>query len=85
MHAGFGRRAQQTDAAAAQPSLRSKLRELYKRVHPDLFQNHETARLANERSFKLLQVLLPLPIYIYFLYIYLMQAMTSNSRCFAQL
>ena len=42
--------------AAAPPSLRSKLRELYKRVHPDLFQNHAEARQANERSFQLLQV-----------------------------
>lgn len=38
------------------PSLKSVLRELYKKVHPDLFHDDQTARLANEHSFKLLQV-----------------------------
>ena len=53
--AGTPRRDLQGEAAAP-PSLRSKLRELYKRVHPDLFGAHAEARLANERSFQLLQV-----------------------------
>ena len=33
------------------------LRELYKRVHPDRFHSHPVARDANEKSFKLLQVI----------------------------
>ena len=49
---------------AAAPSLKTVLRQLYRKVHPDLFHGDQTARLANEHSFKLLQVccsaLLPL-------------------------
>ncbi len=37
-------------------SLKAQLRELYKLIHPDLFQDHPPAREENERSFKLLQV-----------------------------
>ena len=40
------------------PELKLQLRELYKRVHPDLFHDHPLAREANEHSFKLLQVIL---------------------------
>ena len=40
------------------PELKLQLRELYKRVHPDLFHDHPLAREANEHSFKLLQVML---------------------------
>ena len=43
--------------ASSEPSvLRKVLRELYKRVHPDLFHDVPHAREANEHSFKLLQV-----------------------------
>jgi hypothetical protein len=48
------------DAGTAQqqaPTLKAALRELYKRVHPDLFSDHPAERDENERSFKLLQVL----------------------------
>ena len=38
------------------PQLKVQLRELYKRVHPDLFHDIPLARQANEHSFKLLQV-----------------------------
>ena len=38
------------------PLLKVQLRELYKRVHPDLFHDIPFARQANEHSFKLLQV-----------------------------
>ena len=38
------------------PLLKRVLRELYKRVHPDLFHDVPHAREANEQSFKLLQV-----------------------------
>lgn len=38
------------------PLLKVQLRELYKRVHPDLFHDTPFARQANEHSFKLLQV-----------------------------
>ena len=38
------------------PLLKRVLRELYKRVHPDLFHDVPHAREANEHSFKLLQV-----------------------------
>ena len=38
------------------PQLKVQLRELYKRVHPDLFHDIPFARQANEHSFKLLQV-----------------------------
>ena len=38
------------------PVLKKVLRELYKRVHPDLFHDVPHAREANEHSFKLLQV-----------------------------
>ena len=41
---------------AAAPTLKTVLRQLYKKVHPDLFHGDQTARLANEHSFKLLQV-----------------------------
>ena len=44
--------------AGPKPELKLQLRELYKRVHPDLFHDHPLARDANEHSFKLLQVLL---------------------------
>ncbi len=37
------------------PALKAVLRQLYKKVHPDLFSDDQTARLANEHSFKLLQ------------------------------
>ena len=37
------------------PTLKTKLRALYKRVHPDLFQQHPEAQAENSRSFKLLQ------------------------------
>ncbi|KAK9907490.1 hypothetical protein WJX75_004677 [Coccomyxa subellipsoidea] len=37
------------------PLLKVQLRELYKRVHPDLFHDIPFARQANEHSFKLLQ------------------------------
>ena len=42
--------------AKGAPELKLQLRELYKRVHPDLFHDHPLARDANEHSFKLLQV-----------------------------
>jgi hypothetical protein len=42
--------------AAEAPALKTKLRELYKRVHPDLFHDFPVARDSNEHSFKLLQV-----------------------------
>lgn len=38
------------------PQLNVQLRELYKRVHPDLFHDIPLAMKANEHSFKLLQV-----------------------------
>ena len=38
------------------PLLKRVLRDLYKRVHPDLFHDVPHAREANEQSFKLLQV-----------------------------
>ena len=44
------------DASAEPPVLKKVLRELYKRVHPDLFHDVPHAREANEHSFKLLQV-----------------------------
>lgn len=44
------------DAPAEPPVLKKVLRELYKRVHPDLFHDVPHAREANEHSFKLLQV-----------------------------
>ena len=37
-------------------SFKAQTRALLKLVHPDLFQRHPTARVENERSFKLLQV-----------------------------
>lgn len=43
-------------SSVAGGNVKAQLRELYKKVHPDLFQNHEQARDANEKSFKLLQV-----------------------------
>ena len=43
-------------SAAEPPALKTKLRELYKRVHPDLFHDLPLARDSNEHSFKLLQV-----------------------------
>ena len=44
------------NASAEPPVLKKVLRELYKRVHPDLFHDVPHAREANEHSFKLLQV-----------------------------
>ena len=44
-------------ALAEPPVLKKVLRELYKRIHPDLFHDVPHAREANEHSFKLLQVL----------------------------
>ncbi len=44
------------DAPSEPPVLKKVLRELYKRVHPDLFHDVPHAREANEHSFKLLQV-----------------------------
>ena len=44
------------NASSKPPVLRRVLRELYKRVHPDLFHDVPHAREANEHSFKLLQV-----------------------------
>ena len=41
--------------AAGKPSLKSQLRELYKRIHPDRFHGFPPARDANEKSFKMLQ------------------------------
>jgi len=41
--------------AASKPSLKSQLRELYKRIHPDRFHGFPPARDANEKSFKMLQ------------------------------
>lgn len=35
--------------------MKSKLRELYKRIHPDLFHQHPEAQAENSRSFQLLQ------------------------------
>ncbi|GAQ90460.1 Hypothetical protein KFL_006420060 [Klebsormidium nitens] len=40
---------------AETPTIKSQLRMLYKRVHPDLFHGHPAERATNERSFKLLQ------------------------------
>ncbi len=45
------------DTPSEPPVLKKVLRELYKRVHPDLFHDVPHAREANEHSFKLLQVL----------------------------
>ncbi|DBA76668.1 hypothetical protein WJX79_007357 [Trebouxia sp. C0005] len=42
-------------ATASKPSLKSQLRELYKRIHPDKFHGFPPARDANEKSFKMLQ------------------------------
>lgn len=42
-------------APPAEPSLKTQLRALYKRVHPDLFQQHPEAQAENSRSFQLLQ------------------------------
>ena len=44
------------DVSSEPPVLKRVLRELYKRVHPDLFHDVPHAREANEHSFKLLQV-----------------------------
>lgn len=41
--------------AATKPSLKTQLRELYKRIHPDRFHGFPPAREANEKSFKMLQ------------------------------
>ena len=35
--------------------IKSKMRQLYKRVHPDLFHDYPEAKEENEKSFKLLQ------------------------------
>ena len=43
-------------STAEAPALKTKLRELYKRVHPDLFHDYPLAKDSNEHSFKLLQV-----------------------------
>ena len=43
-------------SSKAQPSMKQYLRELFKRVHPDLFHAYPVAREANEKSFKILQV-----------------------------
>ena len=37
--------------------MKQRIRELYKRVHPDLFHDQHEAREANGRSLQLLQVL----------------------------
>ncbi|KAL3142705.1 hypothetical protein ABBQ38_003006 [Trebouxia sp. C0009 RCD-2024] len=37
------------------PSLKTQIRELYKRIHPDKFHGFPPARDANEKSFKMLQ------------------------------
>lgn len=42
-------------ATASKPSLKTQLRELYKRIHPDRFHGFPPARDANEKSFKMLQ------------------------------
>ena len=42
-------------SAANAPSLKTQIRELYKRVHPDKFHGFPPARDANEKSFKMLQ------------------------------
>lgn len=60
--ARFGARAAEKKAAKKGKSegsreIHLKLRELYKRVHPDLFNSQPDARKINEKSFKLLQVL----------------------------
>ena len=41
--------------AANAPSLKTQIRELYKRIHPDKFHGFPPARDANEKSFKMLQ------------------------------
>ena len=41
--------------AAKAPSLKTQIRELYKRIHPDKFHGFPPARDANEKSFKMLQ------------------------------
>lgn len=38
------------------PTLKQRLRELYKKVHPDLFHSHPEAKESNGRSLQLLQV-----------------------------
>ena len=56
-HTAFGTRAFASQQALAEPPVLKKvLRELYKRIHPDLFHDVPHAREANEHSFKLLQV-----------------------------
>lgn len=44
-----------TESTSGVPALKSQLRELYKRIHPDRFHAFPPARDTNERSFKLLQ------------------------------
>lgn len=56
-NAGIGARCFGSQEQPAEPPvLKRVLRELYKRVHPDIFHDVPHAREANEQSFKLLQV-----------------------------
>jgi len=43
------------DATSKEKEIKTQLNKLYKLVHPDLFHSHPTAKVENERSFKLLQ------------------------------
>ncbi|KAK9789568.1 hypothetical protein WJX73_000519 [Symbiochloris irregularis] len=44
-----------SSSSGESPSLKQKLRQLYKLIHPDLFNDHPPAREANGRSLQLLQ------------------------------